>query len=475
MVVSPRALRGAARRFAPPAMPVTATSLIPYDQAVSFTLRGAPGNIVEGVINVGVDGVFVATAIGYGFEEERARDLSLPLIAAGATTPPATFRVGDITLGDISSDALIDGFRLKASPATPAGAAGTSASPLERISAQEARNGILEKINTPADISFFFSMVDSSSGRELQDEPVNNLASLGRSDGERPFRLLPKPLSFAPRSTLRLQVIENSEGVQGTLFIVLYGYKILAPSHCPEPIMRSLHGLPGCPTEIIGLPSERVFPYDYVGNLELLGQPQRFVQQDININVEGGFIATSLGYALATDGQTVRLAAALERIRNSTAAADAELKKRLFNAFGDVNLNAVPLALFGTQALQDGIHIRPGLLRVALNDGGRLTSQLSSALADKVFESINRAEDVSFRYTILDSSTGRELQNGLINNIAGLGSADGVRPFKTFARPMIFLPRSAIRVVVQEHFGRGRLFLVFQGYKLAGTATRGRR
>jgi len=464
-------MRSAAGRFTRPATP-TAAPIIPYDQAASFVLRGVPGNIVEGVINVGVDGVFVATAIGYGFEEERARSLELPPIKGTATTPPATFKIGDITLGDIPSDALIDGFRLRASPATPAGAVVATTAPIDRIVAQETRDSVLEKLNPPADLSFFFSMIDSASGRELQDEPVNNLASLGRSDGERPFRVLPKPLSFAPRSTLRMQVIENSEGVQGTLFVVLYGYKILAPSHCPEPIMRSLRGLPSCPTELIGLPSERVFPYDYVGNLELLGQPQRLLQQDININVEGGFVATALGYALATDNQIVRLAAALNSVKNG---ADADQKKRVFDKFGNINLGNVPLALFGTQSLQDGIRIRPGLLRVALDDGGRLTAQLASELADKVFDSLNRPEDVSFRYTVLDSSTGRELQNGLINNIAGLGSADGVRPFKSFARPMIFLPRSAIRIVVQEHFGRGRLFLVFQGYKLANTAARGPR
>jgi hypothetical protein len=35
---------------------------------------------------------------------------------------------------------------------------------------------------------------------------------------------------------------------------------------------------------------------------------------------------------------------------------------------------------------------------------------------------------------------------------------------------MIFFPRSTIRVVVQEHFGRGRLYLVFQGYKISAPA-----
>jgi hypothetical protein len=80
---------------------------------------------------------------------------------------------------------------------------------------------------------------------------------------------------------------------------------------------------------------------------------------------------------------------------------------------------------------------------------------------------------VSFRYAIFDTGTGRDLQNQPIHNIAGLGIADGERPFKKFARPMIFLPRSTIRVTVQEHFGRGTLYFVFQGYKVLASAIAG--
>ncbi|HEU0253024.1 MAG TPA: hypothetical protein VFR12_08300, partial [Pyrinomonadaceae bacterium] len=95
--------------------------------------------------------------------------------------------------------------------------------------------------------------------------------------------------------------------------------------------------------------------------------------------------------------------------------------------------------------------------------------QFSIDALDRLFERLNRAEDVSFRYSIFDTGTGRELQNQPINNIAGLGIANGNRPFKVLARPMRFLPRSTIRVNVEERFGRGTLFIVFQGYKLLGS------
>ena len=93
---------------------------------------------------------------------------------------------------------------------------------------------------------------------------------------------------------------------------------------------------------------------------------------------------------------------------------------------------------------------------------------------DRLFERLNRPEDVSFRYTIYDGGRGRELQNQSLHNISGLGTATGERPFKKFARPLVFLPRSTIRVRVEERFGRGTLFIVFHGYK-ALSAPGGRR
>lgn len=459
MAASPLAIRrhahGLARRRAGRAS--ASPAVIPYDHAASFTLTGSPGNVVPGVINVGVDGVFVATAIGYGLEEQRARDVTLTKIAR------KTFQLGEVSLGEIPPAALVNGFRLTPNQLATLDGTGDGAALLEQLFASESRDRVLQELLPPSEISFFFSIVDSNSGRELQDEPVHNVASLGKGNGERPFRLLPQPMSFAPRSTVRLQIIENTEGVRGTLFIVLYGYKILAPSYCPEPVVRSLRGTAECPIEMIGAPSDRLVPFDYVANIALEGRPQRLVQQDINVNVDGGFVATALGYAMSVEEQNVLLRAGIERLQASGAG---------LVTGNDVDLGQLPLSPFGLH-LQEGVRIRPNMLRVALQDGGRLTPRLPLELADRIFEPLNRPEDVSFRYTIFDVSTGRELQNGLIHNVAGLGIANGDRPFKKFARPMIFFPRSAIRVVVQEHFGRGRLFLVFQGYKLPGSATRG--
>jgi hypothetical protein len=439
--------------------------IIPYDHAATFELTGRPGNVVQGVINVSSDGVFIATAIGYGFEQQRAQPITDTASAVAAPIIP-----GDVTLGQFPLAALIEGFRLspRFSPLIFAGQ-GTgrvfSDQPLATNiffgSVQD--RSVLERVSAPEDISFFFSIVDSGTGREFQDQPAHNLASLGKSNGERPFRMLARPLSFLPRSTLRLQVAERTEGAAGTLFIVLYGYEILAPG-CAEPVVKRWAATPhGCPIETVGAPDARAIPFDYITTFELTGNTGNVIEDEISVNVEGGFVATNIGYGLAADetGVTVELA----RISQVT---DPVLRNAIQNwsRSTPIDLNRFPLRLFPASALTDGIRIKPNFLRVALDNNGLLASQFPGSLIDTVFERLNRPDDVSFRYAIFDTGTGHELQNRSLNNVAGLGIANGDRPFKKLARPMSFLPRSTIRVQVEERFGRGTLFIAFQGYKL---------
>ena len=80
------------------------------------------------------------------------------------------------------------------------------------------------------------------------------------------------------------------------------------------------------------------------------------------------------------------------------------------------------------------------------------------------------AEEVSFLYSFDVGDTGREHQNRPIHNIAGLGIANGDRPSRPFAKPMVFEPRSFIRLQIEEISGPpGTLFIVLQGYKILGT------
>ena len=281
----PRPRSHSPRGTFPPGDPLPPGAIIlPFDHGTSFRLTGRPGNMLQDVVNVSPDGIFVATAIGYGFAEERARGTRLRPDTADPFLVP-----GDLPLGAIPVDAWLSGARINPAlhalafrsdtatgePLTPDRAAAYSDQPVARTTVTEGdeARGLFQRVKNREELSFLFSIVDTSTGRELQDEPTHNLASLGASDGARPFRPLATPLMFQPRASVRFQVIERSDGLRGTLHLVLFGYKISGVGVCPEPVLRRLIGPPATPLETIGRPDERVVPFDHVATLPLLGAP----------------------------------------------------------------------------------------------------------------------------------------------------------------------------------------------------------
>lgn len=437
---------------ATPGLPV-----IPYDYAARFTLKGIPGNIVQDVINVGPDGVFVATAISYGFEPERAAG---ELGRRFEPEPGQTLVLpGSIRLSALPVDALIQGFRVNpkvdqlvfppaAATGGPAAQPDFSDTPGQGVP-PDFTGQLFERMKPPAPVSFLFNFVDTGTGREMQDVPVHNLASLGIANGERPFRQLARPVSFLPRSNLRLQVIEQSLDTVGTLFIVLSGYMVLGARGMSEQEARTLAMRTAPPP---APPQGPVVPFDYVTTFELTGRPGNLVSDEIAINVEGGYMATAIGYGVALPETRV------------------EPRNLVFPAQGNqtFNLGEQRLRIFTPDALRDGIRIRPQMIRIAFSSSNSLSASVPASLAGQLFERLNRSEDVSFRYRIHDTARGRDLQNEPINNIAGLGIADGSRPFRILTRAFHAEPRSTLQVTVEERNGRGRLYIVFQGYKILG-------
>lgn len=194
---------------------------IPYDYVAKFKLRGEPGNRVPDVINISIEGAFVAVAIGYSFIPAKPQ---APLEAEIKFPGEGTEAVAD--LGDAG---LILSNLMK-----------PSESDLGRFA-----QCLLVRL---CGIHFKYSIIDSGTGRELQNQPIHNIAGLGEATGERPFRPLAKPMLFMPRSTIRIEVEEISKGniygydeeikvdgnlkktgvrIGAELFIVLHGYKIL--------------------------------------------------------------------------------------------------------------------------------------------------------------------------------------------------------------------------------------------------------
>ena len=426
--------------------------VIPYEHCAVFRITGRPGNIVQDVITVSPEGVFVATAMSYGFDEERGRPLPLAITNTTDPLPP-----GEVTLGEIPATALIDGVRVGPAASPVVFAPGAGSLTTQDLPQSWLTDNLLERVKDFEDISFFFSMLDSASGRELSDEPAHNLASLGTSTGERPFRALPRPLAFAPRSTLRVQVIENSDRVTGTLHVVFLGYKLLGLTACPESLLRSLTvPVPGAQPADVTAGSD-VIPFDYVMTFPLTGRAGNRVASEIAINVEGGFIADTIGYGLVPPARGVPLVEAARRLGG------------LVSAGGTVNLGALPLSVFPAGVLAEGVRVRPALVQLAFQGGGSLAT-IPADFLDDVFERLNRPEDVRFLYSFNDAGLGRDLQNRPIHNIAGLGIANGDRPFKRLSPPLTFFPRSTLRAEIEERFGRGTLFMTFQGYKVLGSS-----
>jgi len=427
--------------------------VVPFDYAAQFPITGKPGSVQQDVINISPEASFVALGISYGFEQERGRSIGTFLTSGG----PA-FLPGALTLGQIPVDVLAEGFRVNSRylpivfetlPDDGEGVVPTGFSQNPITPDLLNQTPVFERVQSPVEIEFLFSMVDTATGREFQDQPTHNIASLGSSDGRRPFRMLSRPVHFLPRSTIRIQIVERSDDVRGTLFIVLFGYKLGGSSACSEAGQASLASM----DVASALPAGKVIPFDYVTRFQLQGRETNRVDDEIAINTEGGYYATSIGYGLQVEDGNVQ-----------------------FNApgTGTVDLTTVTLSNFPVSALTDGFRIRPGFMRLAVNDLGTLNTALPVDLVHSIFETLNRAEDVSFRYSIFDSGTGRELQNEPIQNIAGLGIANGDRPFKKLARPLHLEPRSTLRVSIEERFGRGDLFIVLQGYKLLAGSVQGR-
>jgi hypothetical protein len=97
---------------------------------------------------------------------------------------------------------------------------------------------------------------------------------------------------------------------------VLYGYKILSVA-CPELVTRNLRGPAACPTETIGNPSDRIIPFDYVSKFRLTGRVGHLLEDEVPINVEGGFVATAVGYGMTVENDRVAIADAARQTGGS--------------------------------------------------------------------------------------------------------------------------------------------------------------
>jgi hypothetical protein len=237
---------------------------IPFDYGFRYELTGKPGNVINATVTVSIESIFVTLSIGYGVIPKVTPVTFGPKLSAATIPIPAL---------PLPVDSFASAFSLTSFPSLreiPLGilldALGEKLSETSRILKKETgpeavlKNGF--KLNpdiaefalqnggkTPLDpsilaslfqvigappenIQFLYAIFDEGSGREFQSEPILNIAGLGISNGDRPFRYFAQPITFAPQSTIRLEVREVSD-FQGELDVVLHGYKVLGGAGTP--------------------------------------------------------------------------------------------------------------------------------------------------------------------------------------------------------------------------------------------------
>jgi hypothetical protein len=199
---------------------------IPYDYVARFVLDGVAGKRHQDVINISIEGSFVATAIAYGFLPKLG-DAPVPIDGAAVGGP--------VLLGPPVVKPLAFPTNIRSLMAELAATVVTNGlSSKFTLDSGQVRDQLTDVLTCVArrccGIDFKYSIVDSATGRELQNHPIHNLAGLGNAEGDRPFRAFPKPITFLPRSTIRIEIEEISQGVLyagAELQIVLHGYKAL--------------------------------------------------------------------------------------------------------------------------------------------------------------------------------------------------------------------------------------------------------
>jgi hypothetical protein len=215
----------------------------------------------------------------------------------------------------------------------------------------------------------------------------------------------------------------------------------------------------------------RTIPFDYAFHFELEGRPGETHTDKITVSIEAAFTAVSVGYGLVARALPFRFGPQQEDLaRGVGAVAVGNLPTSLEQvSFGDLlaALDGLPTDQ-RDQIFASGIRVTPGFAELALRDDGAGT--VPPSVMSQLFQAVAVPTDqIQFTYALFDDGSGREFQSAPILNTAGLGTADGERPFHYFARPITFTPHSVIRMEVSElSTVPSDLYVSLHGYKVLG-------
>lgn len=230
----------------------------------------------------------------------------------------------------------------------------------------------------------------------------------------------------------------------------------------------------------------RAIPFDYAFRYTLIGKPNNVLNSIVTVSIEATFTAVSIGYGVVPPVDQIIFGPQLESLEAGEGA-----RTRTLNnvTLGEI-LNGLAPKLTGTSTLlrnesgpeavlKNGIKLNPELAELLLagrnnqfpveNVPGR-GLRIREDLIGRLFQVVASPSDlIQFKYAIFDEGSGREFQSEPILNIAGLGSANGERPFRHFAHPIVFRPRSTIRMEITEVSDfKGDLHVALHGFKMLG-------
>lgn len=239
------------------------------------------------------------------------------------------------------------------------------------------------------------------------------------------------------------------------------------------PVARAMRTAPGLRVEPAP-EAQRAIPFDYTFRFDLSGIPDTSQRAIVTVSVEASFTAVSIGYGVVPSMTPIIFG---PRIEDVTRGEESPILR-------DLRIDSLFAALAGalaeTQdvlrgetgpeaAFKGGIKLNPQFAELALSDDGR--ARLSDDVLRNLFQVVSAPSDeIQFLYALFDDGSGREFQSKPLLNTAGLGASNGDRPFRYFARPITFAPRSVIRMEITEKSDfRGELHVSLHGYKVLGS------
>ena len=226
----------------------------------------------------------------------------------------------------------------------------------------------------------------------------------------------------------------------------------------------------------------RTIPFDYAFRYSLSGIPSKVLNSTVTVSVEATFVAVSVGYGVIPEvtpvaiglepppeePPVINIAFARAQAKTVNQIDLGDLVTSLNRALKESKRTPRGDSVVGA-ALRSGIRLNPRFADVALNAIEKGVA-LSPSIARRMFEVVSPpADQVQFLYALFDEGTGREFQSEPILNTAGLGISNGDRPFRYFPKPIVFKPRSTIRLQITEISDfKGDLHISLQGYKVLG-------